>query len=50
MFADDRFYVLHTAIAYFYIVSIKKPVGDVVGNVCQLVLEMFFLFLSLQIY
>ena len=30
MFADDRFYVLHTAIAYFYIVSIKKPVGDVV--------------------
>ena len=26
MFVDDRFYVRHTAIAYFYVVSIKKLV------------------------
>ena len=26
MLVDDRFYVWHTAIAYFYVVSIKKYV------------------------
>ena len=51
MLVNDRVYVRYTAIAHFYVVSKKACIAyDMVGNVCQLVLEMLYVFLSRQIY